>query len=84
MSPIKPFENEEESLSIGDLTVENRTDRVELYGRIHLTRDRKGLEMARQMKALIDSVLGALEKAKDLPDEVVLTNKPRPAKNPFG
>jgi hypothetical protein len=84
MSPIKPFENEEESLSIGDLTVENRTDRVELYGRIHLTRDKSGLEMARQLKALIDSVVSALEKAKDLPDEVVLTNKPRPAKNPFG
>ena len=55
MSPIKPFENEEESLSIGDLTAENRTDRVELYGRIHLTRDKSGLEMARQLKALIDS-----------------------------
>ena len=85
MMSIKPFENEEESLSIGDLTVENRTDRVELYGRVHLTRDKQGLAKARQMKELIDGVLAVLEKVEhSLPDEVVLTNKPRPARNPFG
>ena len=41
MMSIRPFENEEESLSIGGLTVENRTDRVELYGSVHLTRDKR-------------------------------------------
>ena len=81
---IKPYQNEEESLAIADLTVENRTDRVEIYGRIHLTRDKKGLNYARTLKALLDEVVKALESAPDLPDQVVLTNKPRPAKNPFG
>jgi hypothetical protein len=84
MSPIKPFENESESLAIANLTIENRMDRVAIYGQAHLTRDKKGLADARELKAVLDDVVKALESTKDLPDQLALTNKPRPAKNPFG
>ena len=40
--PIEPFANESDSLGIGGLTVENRTDRVSLYGSLDLTRASRG------------------------------------------
>ena len=84
MKTIKPYANESESLNLADLTVENRTDRVQIYGSIHLTRDKTGLEHARVLKRLLDDVVQALENEKSLPDKVTLTNAPRPAKSPFG
>lgn len=83
MASIKPYQNESESLAIGGLTIENRTDRVEIYGSLHLTRDKIGLADARSLKALLDSVVKALESDKALPAKVELTNKPRFVKNPF-
>jgi hypothetical protein len=83
MSSIKPYQNEAESLAIGDLTVENRVDRVSVYGTIELTKDKAGLEQARALKAIVDAVVAALEREKDLPEHVQVkpTEKVR---NPFG
>ena len=50
MSSIKPYQNEEESLAIGELTVENRLDRVSVYGSIDLTKDKAGLQQAKALK----------------------------------
>jgi hypothetical protein len=80
---MKVFQDEEESSAIDTLTIENRTDRVELYGHLHLTRDKAGLARARELKAIVDDVVRVLEREDDLPEEITLTNKPRPAKNPF-
>jgi hypothetical protein len=82
MQTIKPYANEEESLAIDELTIENREDRISLYGSVQLTRDRQGLERARQLKALLDAVVTALESDADLPERISI----RPAeqvKNPF-
>jgi hypothetical protein len=81
---IKPFANESESFEIASLTIENRTDRVQLYGNIHLTRDKAGLADARVLKRLLDDVVEALEGDDSLPDKLILRNAPRPAKFPFG
>ena len=83
MASIKPYQNESESLAVGGITIENRTDRVALYGNIHLTRDKAGLADARTLKAILDAVVKALESQKGLPDKIELTNKPRFVKNPF-
>ncbi len=83
MDSINPFANESESLEISGLTIENRTDRVQMYGQIHLTRDKAGLADAKTLKTIIDSVIKVLESEKDLPEQVTLTNKPRAVKNPF-
>jgi hypothetical protein len=82
---INPYENEEQSIQIGELTIENRLDRVSLYGNIDLTRDKEGLSMARQIKMIVDSVVLSLEASEDagkLPDRVE-TEKPDLVKNPF-
>ena len=48
MATIDPFANESEALQVDELTIENRTDRVSIYGSIDITRDRRGQEMARR------------------------------------
>jgi hypothetical protein len=80
---MKPFANESESIGIGELTVENRTDRVSLYGSLDLTRAKTGLEHARALRALLDTVVGALEAEKALPDTVAPPEPPETVKNPF-
>jgi hypothetical protein len=80
---ISPFTDESESLSIGDLTIENRTDRISIYGNIDLTRDRAGLEHARKLKAVLDKVVQALESEKNLPNDIAPPDMPDEVSNPF-
>ena len=80
---ILPFENESESLGIGDLTIENRTDRISIYGSIDLTRDRAGLAHARMLKVVLDKVVQALETEKNLPDKIAPPDMPDEVANPF-
>jgi len=78
---IHPFANESESLQLGDLTIENRTDRISIYGSIDLTLDKPGLDNARQLKAILDQTVAELEKA-DLPDGISVI-EPETVENPF-
>ena len=80
---ISPFTDDSESLGIGDLTIENRTDRISIYGTIDLTRDKVGLEHARMLKAMLDKVVQALETEKDLPDKIAPPDMPDEVANPF-
>lgn len=82
MSAIKVFQNEEESVEIDGLTIENRLDRIELYGSMQITRDKAGLQVAREFRALLDDAIKVLESDENLPDRVQI----KPAdqvKNPF-
>lgn len=82
MEHITPYGNETESLEFGDLTIENRLDKVTLYGGLDLTKDQAGLAYARQLKAILDAVVQTLEAEKSLP--AVLPPKPRgKVSNPF-
>ncbi len=69
MPTIKPFQNEEDSIAITDLTVENRLDRIELYGSLTITKDKAGLAIAKELKTLIDDTVAALQ-AEHLPDRI--------------
>jgi hypothetical protein len=80
---IKPFQNEEESLTIDDLTIENRLDRIEMYGSVQITKDKVGLQLARELQQVLDATVKALQAEKDLPDQVRVT-PPDNVKNPFG
>jgi hypothetical protein len=68
---INPYKNESECLQIGDLTIENRIDRVSIFGSIDITRDKEGLAVARQLKQVLELTLTELEGA-DLPDQITL------------
>lgn len=56
-----PFANSTSSASIDELTLENGTDRVAVYGQIAITRDRNGLGLARALKEHVDAIVSALE-----------------------
>jgi hypothetical protein len=78
---IKPFRNERDSLQIGDLAVENRIDRISIYGSIDITRDKEGLALARQLKKILDLTLAELEK-EELPERIALATV-ETVDNPF-
>ena len=82
MRRFKPYASESDVMRIGALEIENRTDRVAITGDVVLTRDQAGLALARELQALLDQVVKALEAEKKLPEKVEL--KPvREVKNPF-
>lgn len=83
MTILTPFANECESARIGDLTVENRTDRVSVYGSLDLTRDQDGLRQARRLQELLDAIVHALETDPNLPNTIAPPDEPEDVPNPF-
>lgn len=82
MSRFKPYANESDVIRIGALEIENRTDRISLTGDVVLTRDQAGLALAKELQALMDQVVKALEAEEKLPEKVEI--KPaQVVKNPF-
>ncbi|NMW22208.1 MAG: hypothetical protein HKK67_11375 [Chlorobiaceae bacterium] len=73
---VVPFANETDSLSIGELTVENRVDRISLYGSIDITRDKEGLAYAETLQALFNDIIAKMKEG-DLPDKISI----KPAEN---
>jgi hypothetical protein len=71
LARFKPFRNESDQIVLGDLVVENRLDRIELYGSLAITRDKAGLELAQAVRRLIDATIGAMQ-AGTLPDRIRL------------
>lgn len=68
-TPFTPFANEADVLSIGELMLENRVDRITISGDVDLTADQPGLARARRLQAVLGEIVAALE-ARELPDEL--------------
>ncbi|MCW2239585.1 hypothetical protein [Azospirillum canadense] len=83
MASIDPYRNDADALEIGDLKVENGTDKVAIYGSVDLTRDRQGLAQAKALKAVLDKVVKVLEADKNLPERIEPPKAPDQVKNPF-
>jgi len=58
---LHPFENETQSIQIDELTIENRLDRIELYGALVITRDQIGLQRALEIQTLINATVQSLQ-----------------------
>ena len=58
------FQNESEVMILKgenhDLNIENRLDRVSLYGSVDITHDQAGLEQALRLKGVVDGMVSAL------------------------
>lgn len=81
MTQLQPFQDEATVLTLDQMTLENRLDRIEIYGSLQITRDKAGLALAQELKQLIDATVAALE-GEDLPAHIT----PRPldkVSNPF-
>ena len=74
---FSPYADDAASLSIGELTLENGTERVAVHGQLDLTRDKAGLKLARELKTVLDAVVHHLEAAHDLPEHIPAPEKPR-------
>lgn len=64
-----PYENEADVVELGQLTLENRLDRITIAGDVDLTADQQGLRTARTLHALLGQVVAALE-ARELPERL--------------
>jgi hypothetical protein len=76
-----PFANEADVIQVGNLSIENRLDRITLDGDVDLTRDKAGLAKAKLLHQLLADVVATLEGAElpdTLPEPVVKT-----VDNPF-
>jgi hypothetical protein len=78
---ISPFDNESEVIGIGELSIENRTDRVTISGNVDLSRDTDGLAMALTLKANLDAIVAKLQ-SEHLPEKIS-TAPVETVKNPF-
>jgi len=77
-----PYKNESDVLQFGDMTIENRLDRITIYGNIDITKDKEGLEYALLLKQVIDTAIKELENTDELPDRIVITEV-ETVDNPF-
>ena len=79
---LRPFENEQDSLVIDALTIENRVDQLEIYGSLAITRDKIGLVHALQLKQILDAAVSALQHDQALPDQIAFKPSDQ-VDNPF-
>jgi hypothetical protein len=77
-----PFANEADVVEVGNLTVENRLDRITIAGDVDLTLDKAGLAQARVLQQLLGAVVARMEAAQ-LPD-VLPAPGVKSVANPFG
>ena len=77
-----PYENEADVIEVGNLTLENRLDRITISGDVDLTADKDGLTRARLLHDLLGRIVAGLE-AKDLPDRLPPPTV-KTVDNPFG
>lgn len=80
--PFMPFQNESDTFNMDKLTVENRMDRISIYGSLDITKDKAGLEHSMLLKRLIDGTIDELKRDKQLPDQISLKDA-ETVNNPF-
>jgi len=83
MTKLNPFADETQSISIGGLTLENRLDRVSVYGMIDITKDKLGLNHARTLLVALEATVAALENTPNLPEELPQVDSVIVQRDPF-
>ena len=58
---IDPFANNHQSMQVGNLVIENQTDKVTIYGDIDITHDEAGRAAIAELHQLTSAILAALE-----------------------
>ena len=70
-SAFLPYANEADVLELGNLMIENRSDRITISGDIDLTMDQTGLTHAKTLHQLLGQVVAILE-SRSLPARLPL------------
>lgn len=61
---FQPYNNDHQSLQIGELIFENQTDKVIVYGDIDIYKDQQGLSQALKLQRLFNMIVDELQTAK--------------------
>jgi len=48
------------------MTIENRLDRISIYGDLDITKDKEGLKNAFKLKRIIDASIDALKREREI------------------
>jgi hypothetical protein len=83
---ITPFANESESFEVDGLTIENRIDRISIYGEMDITLDEAGRSNALILFNNLSAILNIMDYRKEqglLPAKIELA-EPVEVVNPFG
>jgi hypothetical protein len=68
---FRPYANESDTFQLDDLTIENRLDRVSIFGSLDITCDQEGLIKAKELQLLLNTILTNLEKTA-LPEKICI------------
>lgn len=61
LTQFLPFQNDSQSLNLGEFTVENQGEQVNLYGSMTLTIDKQSLENAKALQRILNQAIAYLE-----------------------
>ncbi|MBS1095243.1 hypothetical protein [Gluconobacter wancherniae] len=78
-----PFLDAGENVQIDDLTIENGAERIAVYGRLEIRRDRIGLQDIQALKAQIDAIAHELEGSAHLPERARSAQQMSVVPSPF-
>ena len=83
---MKPFSDDGASVSIGELTIENGSAEISIYGQLSITADKAGLAASRRLLDQVSAIHAELEANPNLPDKVEVVDPKAVTKvrNPFG
>lgn len=81
-TPLAPFANETDTCNIGNLVIENRIDRVSIYGRLEIGGNLAGQASVTAFKRLVDGIVAVLQADKNLP-KMVTIEEAKEVPNPF-
>lgn len=80
-----PFANDVDALSIGELSIENGTQRIAIFGQLEVRHDQHSLAQAKALAECLQQIIHHLEQQADLPAQLP-TEVPLPnttVDNPF-
>lgn len=83
---FRPYENEADVLQVSGLNVENRLDRIAVFGSVDFTRDKAGLRLATALERVLDAVILKLqeeERDNSLPETIPVPKTAKFVKNPL-
>lgn len=81
---MKYFENESDVITLQELSIENRLDRVSIFGSLDITHDKQGLELALKLQSIVNGIVDTLEHVKnELPEHVPPPAPTEEVENPF-
>lgn len=77
--PFAPFENDHQSMQIGELIFENQMDKVIIYGDIDVTKSKEGLENALKLQKVMNDIVTQLQSAEEA--DTLLNTKQQAVEN---